>query len=144
MDKGIRPFCNAKFRELLPQRAQLGNTEFRRAVMNSLIENFGCSLASAATHYNHSFKVVKTENAALVEGLGRADDKKGGRKKKQAVAAPTQAVPMLLLTYTPAVVLHSVVKAKDGTVVAENLTLADAEALVAKAAAAKKAKLQIV
>ena len=84
MDKGIRPACNAKFRELLPQRAALGNTAFRKAVMDSIREDFGCSVASAATHYNHSFKEVKKTDPTLVEGLGRPEDKKGGRKKKKS------------------------------------------------------------
>lgn len=141
MDKGIRPECNRKFRELLPQRAQLGNTEFRRAVMNHCIEAFGISIASAATHYNHSFLEVKKANPELVEGLGRAEDKKGGRKKKVAA-------PLLLLTYTPppAVVEveqteFTVKKKSDGSIVAEGLSFEDARALCVAAKAAKKAAL---
>jgi hypothetical protein len=148
MDKGIRPFCNAKFLELLPQRAELGNTAFRKAVMDSLQENFSCSIASAATHYNHSFKKVKAANPELVEGLGRPEDKKGGRKRKAAVeAAPVEPAPVLLLGYTPAPVapqLFTVVKSKDKAVVAEGLTKEQADALIERAATQKKAKLEVL
>jgi hypothetical protein len=173
MDKGIRPACNAKFLELLPTRENTtkGNTVFRKSVMASIMEDFGITLASAATHYNHAFQAVKTATPALVEGLGRADDKKGGRKPK-AVAADAPAVSDVLLSnilaarsgnegetaqavpetaqavqepvlQLAAPVLVRVCKVSDGTVVAEGLTQAAAEELVAKAAAAKKAKLAI-
>lgn len=158
MDKGIRPACNAKFRELLPQRAELGNTAFRKAVMDSIMEDFGCSLASAATHYNHSFKLVKSEDPTLVEGLGRPEDKKGGRKKKEppvAEGAPAAAAAEAegategaetteqesLAAAEP--LLYTVVKAKDKTVVASGLTQEQADALIARATAQKKAKLEI-
>ncbi len=96
MDKGIRPACNAKFAELLPTRAEVGNTAFRKNVMFYVMEEFGITLASAATHYNHAFQAVKAANPELVAGLGRADDKKGGRKPKATVVA--EAVALLLGT----------------------------------------------
>jgi hypothetical protein len=146
MDKGIRPACNAKFIELLPQRAQLGNTAFRKAVMDSIMEDFGCSLASAATHYNHAFKIARATHAEQLEGLGRPEDKKGGRKKKE----PEQTAPVEGVVTTEqepvaaaAPVLYTVVKAKDKTVVAAGLTQEQADALIARAAAQKKAKLEI-
>jgi hypothetical protein len=146
MDKGIRPACNAKFAELLPQRAELGNTEFRRAVMTYLVEEFGCSEASAATHYNHSFKAVKALTPELVEGLGRPEDKKGGRKKKGQLALDLE--PVSVTTEQEAVAaaeptLYTVVKAKDKTTVATGLTQEQADALIARATAQKKAKLEI-
>lgn len=153
MDKGIRPACNAKFAELLPKRAELGNTEFRRAVMNYLIEEFGITLASASTHYNHSFIQCKAANPEAVVGLGRPEDKKGGRKAKVKTEATVATVAnpllanntMLLLTYSPAAVvtLYTVKKKANDAVVAENLTQEDAEALVQKAKVAKKAALYI-
>jgi hypothetical protein len=142
MDKGIRPACNAKFLELLPQRATLGNTEFRRAVMNSIREDFGITEASAATHYNHSFKTVKASNPELVEGLGRPEDKKGGRKKKEVQASEvTPAVVDELDPMPEEQLLFTVKKKSDGSVVAENLSLEDARELCNKAKQAKKAAL---
>jgi len=147
-DKGIRINVNHKFVELLPQRTTLGNTRFRAEVIGYAMEEFEITLASAATHYNHAFKEAKKlpELAELLVGLGRAEDKKGGRKPKVKVVA----APVLLLGYTPAKVAEYVeavqtefvVKRKhDSITVAEGLCFADAAALVAKAAAAKKAKL---
>ena len=140
MDKGIRPACNAKFLELLPQRATPGNTEFRRAVMNSIMEDFGCSLASAATHYNHSFKVTKTSNPELVEGLGRPEEKNNGGRKKKEEGSSEEAV-VDLDPMPEAQLLFTVKKKSDGTVVAENLSLEDARELCNKAKQAKKAAL---
>ena len=157
MDKGIRPACNAKFAELLPTRAEVGNTAFRKNVMFYVMEEFGITLASAATHYNHAFQECKKVTPELVEGLGRADDKKGGRKPKVAAVPAVVAVAPLLLGYTPPVdsdvndagetapeqTVFTVKKKSDDTVVG-TFSFEDATALVAKAAAAKKAKLYFV
>ena len=92
MDKGIRPAAIAKFNELLPTRVNTreGNTAFRKTVMASIMEDFGITLASAATHYNHAFMEAKKDpaKAELLVGLGRPEDKKGGRKKVVKAAAP--------------------------------------------------------
>jgi hypothetical protein len=93
MDRGIRPYVNAKFVELLPQRTTVGNTVFRKTVIAETMEAFDCSLASAATHYNHAFKLVKASNPELVVGLGRPEDKKGGRKKKVVAEVAAPAAP---------------------------------------------------
>ena len=166
MDKGIRPACNAKFAELLPTRAEVGNTAFRKNVMFYVMEEFGITLASAATHYNHSFQAVKLATPELVEGLGRADDKKGGRKPKAVVVAEAVAVLLsegvkentstLTVTVNPAAddsndagetapeqTVFTVKKKSDDTVIG-TFSFEDAKALVAKAAAAKKAKLYYV
>ena len=84
MDKGIRPAVNRKFVEMLPQRAEIGNTAFRKNIIAFAMDEFGITLASAATHYNHAFKEAKkvAELAPQLEGLGRPEDKKGGRKPK--------------------------------------------------------------
>lgn len=94
MDKGIRPFARNKFVELnefrrkgeAPYAGPKGNTQFRKDVIASLMEAFGITLASAATHYNDAFRFIKEQNAELVSGLGRAEDKKGGRKPKAKAA----------------------------------------------------------
>ena len=100
MDKGIRPWCNNKFVELneLRRRGLLGNTQFRKNVIAAVMEEFGTTLPSAATHYNTAFKLVKDCTPELVSGLGRPEDKKGGRKKKvviapAAVAAVASVIP---------------------------------------------------
>jgi hypothetical protein len=178
MDKGIRPYCNAKFVELnnLRNRGELTNTQFRKNVIADVMDQFGITLASAATHYNHAFKTVKELNSELVSGLGRAEDKKGGRKPKAKVAAEAAATSDVLLSNilasragnegdsdegetaqaveTPAaevkaeeaapVVTYSVRKVSDGTVVCSELSLDAANALIEKAAKAKKAKLELV
>ena len=140
IDKGIRPAARAKFRELLPQRAELGNTGFRKAVMAFLCDQFGISIASAATAYNEAFKYVKSIDITLVDRLGRPQDKKGGRKRKQiveATAATCELTPDLGEQQT----MFTVKKKIDGSVVSEGLSLQQARVLVEKAAAQKKAKL---
>lgn len=122
MTQGIRDFSNATFTGLLPQRAELTNTGFRKAVMAAIIAQFQITIASAATHYNHSLKVQRANNPESVKDLGRPDDKKGGRK---------------------AIYTVEVIKVKTGEVVASGLSKAAAEEMIAKAATARKAKLAI-
>lgn len=181
MDKGIRPFVNAKFAELLPTRVNTreGNTLFRKNVMHSAMEAFGITLASAATHYNHAFiearKAAATDPAlaTLLEGLGRPEDKKGGRKPKQqpapaatvipvptttllqAFLAPAQPAPAVLTEVAPVEFIdqqvgaaqfveettYTVKKKADDSVVAQGVTLEEAQRLVQAAREAKKAKL---
>ena len=138
MDKGIRPAVNRKFVELLPQRAELGNTRFRAEVIAFAMEDYGITLASAATHYNHAFKVAKAvpELAATLEGLGRAEDKKGGRKPKVKVAGIVADVQQEVQQTEFSVFVKST-----GALVAEKLSFDQATTLVAKAASQKKAKL---
>lgn len=143
MDKGIRPAARAKFVELNEKRRRgvepytgpKANTIFRKEVMSFLMENFGISLASAATHYNEAFKLVKEATPELVAGLGRAEDKKGGRKPKAEGAAPAAKEPE-----APKVVLYTV-KSSKGKEVAKDLTEAQADELIAKAKKAKKGNL---
>lgn len=191
MDKGIRPAMIAAFNAALPTRVNTreGNTVFRKTVMAGIMESFGITLASAATHYNHAFLEAKKDpaKAELLVGLGRPEDKKGGRKPKpKAAATPdTAAVSDVLMsnllaaregnegdapaaqitdaasqvgleglqqveTKLPeepkaeeAVQKYSVRKASDKSIVCSDLTLDEANALIAKAAAAKKAKLEL-
>ena len=120
--KGIRDFVNEKFAELLPQRAEMGNTAFRAAVMQAAVMQYGISVASAATHYNHTLKFVRAADASLVEGLGRPEGKKGGRKPIHTV---------------------TVVTLKTGEVVQAGLSRAKAMELVAASLAKGKVKLGI-
>ena len=99
MDKGIRPFARNLFaeqnelrrRNAAPYDGAKANTRFRATVIATLMEEFGITLASAATHYNEAFKFLKELNSELVDGLGRAEDKKGGRKPK-AAAKPAEVL----------------------------------------------------
>jgi len=106
MDKGIRPFARNKFVELnelrrkgaAPYDGKKANTLFRKDVIASLMEAFGITLASAATHYNDAFRFIKEQNAELVSGLGRPEDKKGGRKKKVVAEAAPEVTREQVLT----------------------------------------------
>ena len=122
MTKGIREFTNATFNATLPKLGELGAIAFRAEVMNQTIMAYGISVGSAATHYNHAFKVAKAANPEAVKGLGRAEDKKGGRKPVHVV---------------------DVIKVKTGEVVASGLSKAAANLLIEKAAASRKPKLAI-
>ena len=96
MSKGIRAFANAKFMELLPARAELGDRAFRKAVWTAVQEQFGVSVASACSHYNYAFQLCKKEHPELVVGLGRPPEKNNGGRKKKA------ALPILLLGWNGA------------------------------------------
>lgn len=108
MDKGVRPAVKAHFLQVLPTRenTRLGNTKFRATVIHKAMEDFGITLAAAATHYNHAFikakeaSLTNPELAAQLVGLGRPEDKKGGRKKKvvevpAAGVATTEVAPVV-------------------------------------------------
>lgn len=146
IDKGIRPATNALFVAMLPQRAELGNTGFRKTIMSQIMDDFGITLASAATHYNHAFKECKAANAALVEGLGRAEDKKAVGKPK-AVTVETDDAPVETETVAEVVAevkLYNVLKKKGDSLVLLGVTLEEATAAVEKAAKGKKAALYMV
>jgi len=122
MTKGIREYTNARFVQLLPQRAELGNAGFRKKVMEGAVTDFGITIASAATHYNHALKMVRAADPEAVKDLGRPEDKKGGRKPIHVV---------------------DVIKVKTGEVVATGLSKAAAESMIALAVTKRKAKLAI-
>jgi hypothetical protein len=125
MTKGIREYTNARFAHHLPQfvSGELNATAFRKAVMNDAIAECAISIASAATHYNHSLKMQRVADPKSVETLGRPEDKKGGRPVLNPV---------------------TVVKAKSGEVVVEGISRGKAGEMIAKAAAKKGvAKLAI-
>jgi hypothetical protein len=122
MTKGIRAFTNETFAATLPELAELGPVEFRREVMVKTMMAFDINKASAATHYNHALKMAKASSPEAVATLGRAEDKKGGRKPVHTV---------------------DVIKVKTGELVAGNVSKAEAEFLITKAEKAHKAKLAI-
>ena len=122
MSKGIRDFTNANFAKYLPNRDTLGNAGFRAQVMDETVVNFGISVDSAATHYNHSLKMARLANPKSVEGLGRPEGKKGGRKPLTTV---------------------DVIKVKTGEVVVSGISKGAANLLITTAVAKHKAKLAI-
>jgi hypothetical protein len=143
MDKGIRPACNAKFVELNEQRRRglMGNTVFRKSVIAYIMEEFSTTLASAATHYNHAFKTVKGLNSELVDGLGRAEDKKGGRKSKEwhaeqakltakELCGPVQPAAEQLDPMPLEQTVFQVRNKKDDAVLLEGLTFEEARTMV--------------
>jgi hypothetical protein len=152
MDKGIRPFAIRAFMQTLPHRAELGNTEFRRSVMSTMQEAFGLTVLQSATHYNHAFKEARRIAPDQVDGLGRAENKKGGRKRKQQQEelTPTQVeqaaeeAPQGPLYTVVQESVVTVVRAKDGEVVKANITPAEAALLIERAAAQKKARLVVL
>lgn len=115
-----RAYAFALFASLLPQRATIGNTALRQQVINGVAKQFNMTVASAAATYN----MVKKEAVAqgLCEDFGRDGSK----------STPTVSLKTVKL-----------VRAKDKAVVAEGITVAEAEELIAKAVKQKKAKLEI-
>ena len=122
MTKGIRSFTNTTFANTLPQLGELGAIAFRREVMAQVVMAFEISVASAATHYNHALKMARAADPESVKTLGRAEDKKGGRKPVHTV---------------------DVIKVKTGELVASGLSKAKAELLISKAKASRKPALAI-
>lgn len=106
MAQGICVAAKAQFIALAAQRLagefgdissgtlSKGNIAFRKAVNLYLTDTFKISHASACTAYNWAKEQVTKEQPELVVGLGRAEDKKGGRKpgsKKVVLIAPDAA-----------------------------------------------------
>ena len=118
MTQGIRAYTNARFAKYLTQLAELGGAGFRAKVMDGVVRKFEISVASAATHYNHALKMTRIENPGAVAGLGRPEDKKGGRPVLNPV---------------------TVVRVKTGEVVVDGVSRGAAEVLIAKAALKKTA-----
>ena len=153
MDKGIRPAALAKFVALLPTRTEVGDTVFRRNVMQHLMDEYSCTNPAAATHYNFAKLAVTASNPELVIGLGRAEGKNNGGRKKAIVVdagAPEVAPEGPAVAPAEAAVeqaaeveakLYNVMKAKSGELVLLGVSLEVAEAAIAKAAKGKKAAL---
>ena len=60
--------------EIFMQHIHLATTDgrlFRKTVLDQMIAEMGCSVASAATRYNDVFKAIRVTSPHLVEGLGR-------------------------------------------------------------------------
>lgn len=125
MTKGIRDVAAATFIEHLPsfQSGELTGTQFRRKVMDTLVNQFQISVASAATHYNFCLKQQRLNDPESVAELGREEGKKGGRKPIHTV---------------------TVVKVKDGSIVATGISREAANLMITVADRTKgKAKLKL-
>lgn len=165
----IRELAVNMFGSLLDKRIQMGNLAFRKKIILDLVEQTGCTIAAASTHYNYAFQKAKIEVPEKVVGLGRPEGKNNGGRKKKVATPVGQPQPKhfqpsgtLLLTYTPnldallqpallpplpeekpAPQLVTVIRAKDGLVVAEGIPEQEANAMIETAAKRKKAKLAI-
>jgi hypothetical protein len=127
-----RAFALKLFAAKLPTRAIVGNTEFRNTVLSTMQEELNMTRASAAATYN----IVKKYAVAnkMCEDFGRTPAEPKAAKAPKAPKAPKAE---------PVVTTVNVARAKDGVFVAENVTQAEAEAIIAKATKQKKAKLVI-
>lgn len=128
MTKGVRAFAIETFNKTLPQLDKLGGTEFRRKIMDAIQKKFDTSVASAATNYNHAFKLAREENPDAVIGLGRDPivAASGGRRpRKMAKNGVT------------------VVREATGVVVAEGITRQRANNMVANSGGRGKPRLII-
>ena len=125
MTTGIRAYCNARFAHYLPkfQAGTMDGTAFRAKVMDGVVEKFGISVASAATHYNHSLKMQRITDAQSVRNLGRKEDKKGGRPLENPV---------------------TLIKARSGEVVKAGISRGQAQLYIIKAEVKGKTKLAIL
>lgn len=72
--KGIRSFTNQTFFDNLQYRDQLGNTGFRKKVLEEVVNMFGIKTSAASTHYNYSLKLYRTTHPDMIAGLGREVD----------------------------------------------------------------------
>lgn len=140
-DKGIRQYARRRFLELLPTRVndRNGNIKFRGTINSELMEQFGITLASAATHYNdakhNAALLAKTDEtiAKLLEGLGRPPEKNNGGRKKKVVETPATngaRTPEELTPEGGEQTVFTVCKKKDNSVVAEGLSFEEAKAMV--------------
>jgi len=113
------------FVSTLPTRATVSDTAFRKNILNTLQTEFNMSVASAAATYN----IVKhaATTAGLCEQFGRDPE-----TRKLQARAPKIELGMV-----------NVVRAKDGAIVAQGVARKQAEEMLAKAIAQKKAKLEI-
>lgn len=126
-----RAFAFNLFTSLLPQRAELGNTEFRKQVLVGMEKEFNMTRASASATYNVVKKLAVEQE--LCEDFGRTPAAPKPAKEPKARKTGSKAAAKTV----------NVVRAKDQKVVAEGISIAEAQELVAKAAKQKKAKLEI-
>ena len=138
MSKGIRAAALTTFIALSAQRLagefgettetlSPGNVKFRRAVCDKLVADFKITLVSAGSAYNAAFQHCKKHNPELTVNLGRAADKIGGRKRKNADPVVAEAGNLSVVNED----LVTLVKVKDGSVFAEGLTRAAADEMIA-------------
>lgn len=122
MARGIAQFANETFLSNLTVFGTEGGKEFRKTVIDKIVNEFGISRASANTHYNNAFQQAKLYCPQMVEGLGRAPDKIGGR---------------------PAQIVVDVVKASTGEVVAKGVSRNLAKRMIEKAVVRRQATLKV-
>ena len=118
MTQGIRAYTNARFNKYLIGfiAGEFTGAEFRTKVMDGTVSKFGINVAAAATHYNHALKLARLSAPESIEGLGRSEDKKGGRPVLNPV---------------------TVVNTRSGKVLVDGVSKGAADLLIAKAGTLK-------
>lgn len=134
------------FVSTLSTRTEVGNTAFRRSITDRLQEEFNMTIASAAATYNIVKKLAVEQG--LCENFGRtpaapkpAKEPKAKKERKTGKAPVDAAAQAAADAATEGTV--RVVRAKDNAVVAEGITIAEAQAMVEQAVKQKKAKLEV-
>jgi hypothetical protein len=134
MTKGVRAFAISTFNKMLPQLDKLGGTEFRRKIMNAIQEKFDTTVASAATNYNHAFKLAREENPDSLIGLGRnpitASSAGGNRPRKVGAAGKRGAAGRAAANGNGNGGKVTVVRESSGAVVAEGVSRQKAKNMV--------------
>lgn len=77
------------FAALHPVFQTQGGQVFRKQVLTTLVDEYGCSINNAAGAYNVAKKAAQAEDAKAWEGLGRPEGKNNGGRKKAAPVATT-------------------------------------------------------
>jgi hypothetical protein len=124
MTTGIRAYTNARFNKYLIGfiAGEFTGAEFRAKVMDGTVSKFGINVTAAATHYNHALKLARLSAPESIEGLGRSEDKKGGR----LVVSPV-----------------TVVNTRSGKVLVEGVSRGAAETLIIKAGVLKNGEARL-
>ena len=161
MTKGIREFTSSRFMKLLPRARDMGPRGFRRRVMDDVIKQFDISVASAATAYNYVLKTMREQDPKAVDGIGRGFQptqqgdaapaapvaaKRGPGRPPKVAAGPAnarRASDAQPAAAQPPGDMVTVVKARDGAVVAQAIDRKLARDLVAASSGRGRPKLVI-
>ncbi len=143
---GLRDGMKAEYNRTVATWKEVGGTPFRKGLIAWAMDNYGCTLASAASTYaevKNKFETEHPELKEMLDGLGRAPEKNNGGRKKKVATVVVGAADEAGETATEQT-LFNVKRKSDGVVVAENVSLEAAQELIAKNKSAKKAALYFI
>lgn len=130
MTKGIRQYVEARFAKLLPKLQDMGGTAFRRKLLDDTVAQFDISMASASAAYNYAINKFREEQPKSVAGLGRTER---GLNVVGGTAAKAMRQPAMAAASRASTPGHvTLVKAKDGEVVIEDIPRAYANVLISQ------------